>query len=195
MILFLGVIIFSMITIAVVVEVFIAGNYGLSTTYVILSVVFCTIFEIILDSILALAVRRLLPEKWFSADKTFYTAKKRECLIYDFFKIKKWKDKVPDLGALSGFRKNKIANPNDLKYVERYILEANFGVVVHLACMFLGGLVVFIFPLKIWWFIGLPVAIVNFVLNFLTLAVLRYNLKKLHVLRKFNLKKAKNFKV
>ena len=55
-----------MITIAVVVDVFIAENYGLSTTYVILSVVFCTIFEIIIDSILALAVRRLLPEKWFN---------------------------------------------------------------------------------------------------------------------------------
>ena len=175
-----------MVIIAVLNAVFSIPIYGFSVLYIILAVIISTVSVILIDAILAFMVRRFLPEKWFSADKTIYKAGKRECLWYERLGIKRWKDKILELGALSGFRKNHVLKPNDNKYVERYILEANYGVIVHLSNMVLGFLIIFIYPLKYCLCFGVPVAIVNFVLSLLPMMVLRYNLPKLHTLRKYN---------
>ena len=94
-----------------------------------------------------------------------------------------------DLGAFTGLRKNKIADPKSVHYLRRYIEEANYGVVIHVACIFVGFLVMFFYPIKTWLFIGLPVGVVNAFLNLLPLAVLRYNLPKLHKLLSINEKR------
>ena len=157
--------------------------------YIVFAVVFSTVLEIIIDAIFATVVRWLMPKKWFSMDKKWFIGKKRECKFYEKIGIKKWKEKVLELGAVTSFRKNKIADPKNNEYIERYIVEANYGIVVHIACVIFGFAVVFFFPLKYCLCFGVPVAIVNMVLNLLPLFILRYNLPKLHMLFRYNKKK------
>ncbi|MBQ8211097.1 MAG: hypothetical protein IJZ27_01025 [Treponema sp.] len=58
--------------------------------------------------------------------------------------------------------------------------------------MFIGFTVIFIFPLKFAWLVGVPVAIVNLVLNFMPIMILRYNTPKLKVLHKRALRNQQN---
>ena len=145
--------------------------------------------EIIINGLFAGIVRWVLPKKWFTADKNYFSAGKNERKFYEKLGIKKWKDKVLELGCFTNFRKNKIADPKSVEYVERYILEANYGVVVHFVLMLISFLVIFIYPLEYWYCFGAPVAIVSIFLNALPLFILRYNLPKLYTLRKINLKR------
>lgn len=184
MLLYISVILLSMLMIAICNYIIYSPIYCFDLPYIIVAVVLSTFIEIIIDLIFAFIVRRMLPSKWFSVDKKYF-AGNNERKFYDKLLIKKWKDKVPDLGALSGFCKNKIAKPNDEEYLSRYIVEANYGIFVHVACMLFGFLVIFVYPLKFWHCFGLPVALVNFVLNLLPIFVLRYNLPKLHKLLAF----------
>jgi len=162
---------------------------GVAFWEILLGVTVSVVAIIIIDLIFALIVRRFLPSKWFSVDKTSFMAKKKERIFYEKIGIKRWKDKVLELGALSNFRKNKIADPTNNDYVGRYISEANYGIIVHVVDIIFGFLVVFIYPLRVWLYFGFPVAVVNAVLNLLPLMILRYNLPKLHTLYKINKKR------
>ena len=159
--------------------------------FVILAIVISVASVVIIDAIVALIVRWVYPAKWFSFNKEIYMGKKKECRFYEFLGIKKWKDKIPEWGKATNFRKNKISDPKNNEYIERYILEANYGVMIHFLSIILGFLVIFILPLKYLLFFGVPVAIVNGIYNGLSLFILRYNLPKLHQLHRINEKRAK----
>ena len=38
--------------------------------------------------------------------------------IYNKLKVKKWKDKIPEIGHFTGFRKNKISDPKNPEYIK-----------------------------------------------------------------------------
>jgi len=160
--------------------------FGFDLPFVVVAVVLSTFAEIIIDLIFAFIVRWLLPKKWFGVDKLGFHAGKKERRFYEKIGIKRWKDSVLELGALSGFRKNKLTKPDDLAYIERFIVEANYGIIVHVAGILFGFAVIFLYPLKYWLCFGFPVAVVNLFLNVLPIFILRYNLPKLHALYKFN---------
>lgn len=164
--------------------------YARGLLTLIISVISSVVGVVIIDGIFAFLIRQCMPKKWFSIDKKFFIASLKEKRFYEKLKIKAWKEIIPDLGFFAGFRKNKIVQPDSVEYVERYIVEANYGIVVHIAGMIAGFVLVFIFqPFGLW--IGLPVAVVNCILNALPVISLRYNLTKLHVLYKFNKRKSK----
>lgn len=165
------------------------NSFDLSVLYIVFAVVIGTAMVILMDGIFALIIRRCLPNRWFLSDKTIFSAKEKEALFYEKIKIKKWKDKIAELGFFTNFSKKRIKNPKSEEYVDRYILEANYGVIIHLICVFAGFLIIFIYPFKYVWCFCVPIATVNAVLNYLPFCVLRYNLKKLHVLKKFNERK------
>lgn len=174
-------IVFScMLCIIVVNSLFIDYLAPLSVLDIICACTLAVIAQIILDLILALIVRRCLPKKLFLPVKKFFSATKKETAFYEKIKIKSWKEKVLELGALTGFRKNKIASPKDQEYISRYIFEANCGVLVHIVCIIFGFLITFMYPLKYFVNFCLPVSIVNAALNLLPLMTLRYNLVKLN---------------
>ena len=106
-------------------------------------VVCFTVLEIIIDLIMAFFVRWVLPKKFFNVDKKWFSASKKEQRFYEYLGVKKWKDKTLELGALTNFRKNKIVNPKENDYIERFIIESNYGVLVHLSCVIFGFLIVF----------------------------------------------------
>lgn len=137
---------------------------------------------IAIDGAGAFAVRRL-PESWFLCENIDLGASKNERRLYRSLKINSWKEYVPELGGFTNFHKDKILSISDTEYLSRFILESNFGVVIHFINAITGVLICFIPRISrpsIW----IPVFLVNFVLSILPMMILRYNLpvlKKLYL--------------
>lgn len=183
-------IIISMATIGVFNYFFGVPIYGFSVWEIVLFVCVDTVAVIAIDGVFAAIIRHLLPNAWFTGEKKGFCAGKKERRFYEIVGIKRWKDAVLELGVFASFRKNKIAKPNDNEYIGRYIMEANYGIAVHIACVTVGFTVCLI-PPSYAVNIGLPVACVNAFLNLLPIFILRYNLPKLCAVYKLNEKRAK----
>lgn len=162
------------------------NTFNLTAWYIILAVVVNTICVIIVDGIFAFIIRWIFPTKWFNYDNKHFFVGKKECLFYEKLGIKAWKDKVLELGCFTKFRKNKVYDPKNNEYIERFIMESNSGFVIHLVCCVVGFLIVFIYPLKYAFCFAVPVAIVNFVLHLMPAMILRYNNYRLSILHKYN---------
>ena len=162
---------------------------GYTAAYAILMPPLSTIAVIAVDGIAAFIIRRL-PEKWFSIDSSFSSVSKKECEIYTKLGVRKWREKVPELGLFTGFHKNRVADPGSNEYIKRFILEANYGAVIHFISVPLGFLIIFLCPLGHAIYFGIPVAIVNAVLNLLPAMALRYNVPKLLSLYRRNERKS-----
>ena len=158
------------------------NKFDLSLMYIILAAVLGAIAVIAIDGVFAFLIRRL-PEKWFSYDKKIWNVTKKEYKIYEILGIKNWKDSILELGMFTSFSKKSIANPDSKEYMERFILESNYGAIIHLANVIFGFLVIFCFPLKLIFCFGLPISIVNAILSFLPYMILRYNIPRLHRMR------------
>ncbi len=182
-------IIFCVIVVSVINVFATASQYGYQPIHMFMWTCIVTVCVIAIDGIFATIVRWLCPQKWFRITKTSFIASKKEARFYEKIAIKKWKDKVLELGSLTNFRKNKIAEPNNNEYVERYILEANYGIGVHACGMLFGFAATVCCPINLMLPIGLPVSIINLFFNFLPFAILRYNLPKLHTLYRINAKR------
>lgn len=155
-------------------------SFNYSALWVICAVVLSVIVEIAIQGVVATVVR-YLPNKWFTHDKKLFKISKGERKFYEKIKIRSWKDKVWELGALGGFRKNKIADPNNPEYLLQFVVESNKGVVDHVGGILVSFLVIFILPLKYALRIGLPVALICCLLCILPTMILRYNIPKLMV--------------
>ena len=128
---------------------------------------------IAIDGILAFVIRRM-PEGWFAPGKRFFAVPEWERRLYRKLKINKWKKYVPELGCFTGFHKDKLQNTGDSAYLGRFLLESNYGSLGHIAGAIFGFLIMllpFLRPLSM----GLPIAIVNFVLSMLPTCILRAN--------------------
>lgn len=158
------------------------NKFELSTLYIILAAVLGAIAVIAIDGVFAFIIRRL-PEKWFSYDKKIWNVSKAEYNFYEKLGIKLWKDKILELGVFTSFSKKTIANPDSKEYMERFILESNYGAIIHIANAIFGFLVIFCFPLKLIFCFGLPISIVNGILSLLPYMILRYNIPRLHRMR------------
>lgn len=178
MILYLTVIFVAMATIAILnicLGIYTFDNYQL---WVVMAVVLSTVVEIAISAIFS-ALTEYTPDKWYKPHRKFYQVSKKEQRFYEKLGIKFWKDYVLELGALGGFRKNKL-NGTSSEYMKKFMIESVKGMLGHILDMFMGFAVIFVLPLKYALRIGLPVAIVGFVLNLLPTLVLRYNLPKLN---------------
>lgn len=137
------------------------------------AVILGSIAAFLLDAVSAFAIRRLTPKKWYLPSRRLFSVSKKERNFYRALKIKLWKDKIPELGGFTSFHKDKLESQSDAEYLERFIIEANYGVVIHIANALLGALVVFI-PFCSSPSIWIPVFVVNLILSLLPVAVLRY---------------------
>lgn len=163
----------------------------------LLAVAGFTVLSVIVDGIIAAVIRKL-PEKWFDYHKRIFHTSKFEYKFYKLIGVKRWKNFVPELGMFTGFRKNKIANPKDPIYLERYILEACYGIIIHLLSVPFAFIILLAdFKMyggnsNLWICVGLPVAITNAILIVLPAFILKYNLPKLIRLLEFNKNKINN---
>lgn len=155
--------------------------------FVIVACILCVVFEFAVDGIFALVVNKT-PNKWYSPEKKQFEVSKRERNFLQKLGVKRWKDKIWELGGLGGFSKREIKEPNNLEYIEKFLIEINKGVVTHWIGVFAGFAVILCFPFRFALPICLPIAIVNVILNILPIMALRYNYPKLLVVRKKLLK-------
>ena len=151
--------------------------------YILFTIGF-TVMAIVIDGIVAFVIRKM-PEKWFEKNKGIFKTSERELAFYEFLRVKKWKDYVPELGCFTGFHKNKLANPFDNKYIWRFIIESRYGVAIHFYSVPTSFLLLLLDwrmysgESNIWLTIGLPVAIINAILIVLPAFILKYNLPRL----------------
>lgn len=185
--LYLLFIVFSSAIVAVL-NIFI-GNMGV--LYAVLSVIIAVIAVVAIDGIFAFIVRWVMPKKWFTVDKSYFSVGKKKARFLEKIGIKKWKDLIPELGGFTSFHKNKISDPTNNEFVSRYIIEANYGIMCHFTGMVFGFIIMAFYP-PYAFNIALPVAVINLFMNYLSFAILRYNLPKLRVLYKYNEKRNNN---
>ena len=145
-----------------------------SPLYAAVAVVFCVVLQIILDSVAALAIR-LTPDRLYPAESPRYRVSGWEKKLYLKLGVRAWKDHIPDLGGIGGFSKKRLQSPDDPAYIEKYVIECHKGVLTHRLCYPLGLLVMLTLPGLCALTIGLPVAVINLVLNALPTMALRYN--------------------
>lgn len=163
--------------------------YDAGYIYVLAHAILAVFMVILVDGIVAGAARAL-PAACAKHDSKVYTVSAKEKKFYEKLKIRKWKDKIPEIGHFTGFRKNKIVDPNSVEYLDRYLLEACYGEIGHFLGIFFGFLILFAYPIShVWMAIALPVAIINIFFCIPSLFVLRYNSYKLEILRKNVIKK------
>ncbi len=139
---------------------------------------------------LTATVCRLLPKKCANPEKKIFHVSAKEKKFYEKLKIRKWKDKIPEIGQFTGFRKNKLENPKSVEYLDRFLLETSYGEMGHFVSVWTSFLILLFFPIyDLWLAVSLPVAIVSALLNLPSFVILRYNSYKLRVLRDSMLKK------
>lgn len=162
---------------------FFSGNLELTNLLTLsINTVVGVVAIIAWDGLMAFLIRRLLPMSWFSPDKKLFTVSKKERKLYLSMKIKSWKDKIPELGGFTSFHKNELTSSNDVEYLKRFIVESNYGVIIHIENALLGFLI-FLIPICSAPSIWIPIFAVNFVLSMLPVFVLRYvtyTLKRLY---------------
>lgn len=149
-----------------------------SAIYVVVAVILCTALQFALDGLIAIVINKL-PDRLFGVDNPAYSVSEWEKRLYKKLKVRKWKDKVWELGGLGGFSKKKLADPNSPEYIEKFIIECNKGVLTHRLSYPAGFLPMLIFRNACAFSVALPVAAVNLFLNILPTLALRYNTPKL----------------
>ncbi len=171
----------------------VAGIVSLAMGLGYLGVVYATalaaITVIFVDGVTAAACR-LLPKKWLNPEKKIFHVSPKEKKFYEKLKIRKWKDRVPEIGHFTGFRKNKVVDPKNVEYLDRFLLETAYGELGHIVSCFSSFLIVLLFPIDpVWFAVSVPVAVVGALMNLPSLFILRYNSYKLRILRNSTLKK------
>ncbi len=175
--LYLWIIGIAMLIISVINIVFDTTNWY----NVIVAVVLCTGEQFALDGLIAIIINKI-PDRLFGVNNPLYNVSEAEKNLYKKLKVRKWKDKVWELGGLGGFSKKNLANPNSPEYIEKFIIECNKGVLTHRLSYPIGFLPMLFIPNVCAYSIALPVALVNLFLNILPTLVLRYNTPKLQTM-------------
>lgn len=158
--------------------------------WVLLYLVIGTIAVIAIDGLFALFIRRLTPQKWYLPGKKLFVVSKKETKLYKFLKIKAWKDKVPELGMFTGLSKSKLGDTSDVEYLKQFLIEINYGTIIHLVNALTGFLVILIpMPLFTSFGIWMPIFVVNFVLSIMPVFILRYTSYTLYRIYQSKLKK------
>ena len=168
--LYLGVIGIAMLVISII-------NILLGTAtwyYIIIAVIWCTALQFALDGLIAIAINKM-PDRWFGVNNRLYHVTQKEKAFYKKLKVRLWKDKIWELGGLGGFSKKKLKEPDNPKYIEKFIIECNKGVLTHRLSYPIGFLVMLTLSGDCIFTIALPVAVVNLFLNVLPTMALRYN--------------------
>ena len=142
--------------------------------YVIIASLWCVVLQFAIDGLFAFLINKL-PDKWFGVNNRLFHVTKAERKLYKKLRVRRWKDKLWELGGLGGFSKKTIAQPDSPEYLEKFIIESHRGVAVHRVGYVMGFLAMLTLPNVCALTIALPVAVVNVFINSLSTMALRYN--------------------
>ena len=178
-------------TIGIAMALISAVNIAFGTAawyYVLISVVWCTALQFVLDGVVAFLVR-MTPDRLYGIDNPLFHITEWEKEFYKRLRVRSWKDKVWELGGLGGFSKKSMTSTNDPEYIKKFIVECNRGVATHRLSYPVGFVAMLTLKGACVFTVALPVALVNLYLNILPTLVLRYNTPKLKTLYERLLKK------
>ena len=178
-------------TIGIAMALISAVNIAFGTAawyYVLISVVWCTALQFVLDGVVAFSVR-MTPDRLYGIDNLLFHITEWEKELYKRLRVRSWKDKVWELGGLGGFSKKSMTSTNDPEYIKKFIVECNRGVATHRLSYPVGFVAMLTLKGTCVFTVALPVALVNLYLNILPTLVLRYNTPKLKTLYERLLKK------
>lgn len=154
-----------------------SGVCSFGVWYAFYIMILGTVVLFLIDTIVALVVQRL-PQKWINPYFWGYKIFRFERKVYEFFGIRRWKDKIPEMGgALKKFSKSHLQNHTP-QYVYHFITETIYGEMSHTYSIIAGAFIFLILPHYILNF-ALPLFLINFVLNLLPAMVQRYTRPKL----------------
>ena len=134
-----------------------------------------TIAEFIIDAVVALIVRYVVPEEYYHPLRRRFRVLSCERRIYEAIGITKWKDKIPETGGmLVGFSKGKLSSFRDPEYLFKFGQETCYAEAMHLWSIPAGFCILLLCPRELILSVALPVASVNAVLQLLPILVQRY---------------------
>ena len=98
-----------------------------------------------------LFVGRAMPKGAFDENKKIFQVGKIRQNICSVLHVKSWKDKIPVGGRVAGFRMNRLDNPKDVSYLNRYVYESCFAEWLHTSCAVWAIAMLVFLPLVIGW--------------------------------------------
>lgn len=146
-----------------------------------------TLFLVIVNICCAI-IAQLVPKKFINPYYWGYRVFKNERRFYEFLGIKKWKDKVPELGGFFKHFSKAHFEKNTPEYVYHFIMETIRGEMAHTWAVVFGVLVFFALPTFVLNF-AFPLFLINAIINLPPAMIQRYNRPKLckiyeHLLQK-----------
>ena len=138
----------------------------------------------ICDLLFAFLIKSL-PRKWFNPRRRIFRAGRCETRFYEFLRINKWKDKIPEVGKLVGYDKTKVGDLSAAN-LKMFLTETAYAEVIHYFCLLSGvivSIVYFLLPIPqiqgFFWTVILPCSLVNFFLNLPPIFIQRHNRPRL----------------
>ena len=126
----------------------------------------------------AAILTRALPKGIFDPFAKRFAVRKWERKLLVRIGIRHWKDKIPETGALLGYLSKKtVTDRRDNAYLLHFMTETCYAEFMHVACVFVGFLIVIpalFFDRGYLFYIVLPVAVIHAILHFLPVLVQRY---------------------
>lgn len=157
------------------------GANGLEIIYITWTAI---LVSILIDALCAFLIRQI-PEEKINHKSKFFKERKFEKKIFKFFKVRKWKDMIPEMGGLlKYFDKSSVQENVDSKYMLKFIKETCYAEIMHVLAMFLAPLILIILPSNFLLTLLLPVMIVNILLQIPPVLVQRLNRPKLEMVHK-----------
>ena len=153
------------------------GACGFDSAYAVVVTLFGALLLFIEDAIVAWLTQKL-PKKWINPYFWGYKIFKFEHKLYEILGIRRWKDRIPELGGqLRHFSKGHLQEHTP-KYIYHFITETIYGEMAHTWSIVFGAFIFVVFPNNILNF-ALPLFLINTYLNLLPAMVQRYNRPKL----------------
>lgn len=138
---------------------------------------FVNAYVLVVLGIVALLMRIFIPRRFWNANKKMFYVSKKEIDFYNKLEIKKWKERVPEMGCSSGFPKNEIKSL-EKDYLWRFLQENCYAEFMHYVVAILGFTVVF-FLEGFDFIFATPILLANVILNIMPSIIQRYNRVKL----------------
>lgn len=145
----------------------------ISLAYAIIAPFFVNAYVLVVLGVVTLFMRLCIPKKFWNCNSRFFKVDKNELKTYNKLKIKKWKELVPEMGATGGFPKRKILSLSPT-YLWKFLQETCFAEFMHYIAGLLGFTVLFIMPVKDYYF-TVPILLINLILHILPCLIQRYN--------------------
>lgn len=186
------IVIFVTLVATCLLNIFFNHTYDQWWIYLIATFAFA-LLAFLMDALVAIIIRKM-PEKYFQKDKGIFHSSEKEIKFYMAIKVNKWKDYIPELGGFTNFHKDKVLNPFDNEYIARFILEARYGIAIHIYSVPASFLILladwkmYIGQSNLFLTIGLPIAFVNAILILLPAFILKFNMPRLLRIYENNLK-------